>query len=542
MPDAQDMELVREFARDNSEAAFTELVRRHINLVYSVARRCTGNDGDAHDVTQAVFIILARKAAGLREKTLLTGWLYETTRFTAARLLRTNARRHAREQEAYMQSTLNEADNSAIWEKLSPHLETAMGKLNAADRALLVLRFYENKSGPEAAALLGIREDAAHKRVTRAIEKLRKVFAQRGVTISGTAIAGAVSANSVQAAPVALVKTISVTAVAKGAAATTSTLTLVKGALKIMAWSKAKTVIVASAVVLFAGGLTWIAPQWIREWRDSRINFQVEGTLNFSVNGKPGTHYNFTAFVKSDKWLIHFPIQTNGLDYQEDSFDGVSVYRYTQDTAVLGSNNSSSGIVEANDIPDLGGSTDQTTPVWLAYGSARYFEKVSGNKMKSFFFVNRRSPELQQGPYMEAEWKHSASPPFVPTYIYFQKLNYRYQVLQFTNFDGLSVPSEFLQEYFGIGRGITNEPVISVHGFLTKISKLNTDQNFRPQLDGSTYTEDRRFPGNAANYINVSTNWFSTNSPEWRALLKMYDAKAGGLVWPRNHVGMNWPN
>src|SRR5580692_3664319 len=68
MPDAQDMELVREFARHNSETAFTELVRRHINLVYSVARRCTGNDGDAHDVTQAVFIILARKAAGLREK------------------------------------------------------------------------------------------------------------------------------------------------------------------------------------------------------------------------------------------------------------------------------------------------------------------------------------------------------------------------------------------------------------------------------------------------------------------------------------------
>jgi DNA-directed RNA polymerase specialized sigma24 family protein len=89
MPDADDMDLVREFARHNSEAAFTELVRRHVNLVYSVARRGTGNDGDAHDVTQAVFIILARKAAGLREKTLLAGWLYDAAQFAAARLLRT---------------------------------------------------------------------------------------------------------------------------------------------------------------------------------------------------------------------------------------------------------------------------------------------------------------------------------------------------------------------------------------------------------------------------------------------------------------------
>jgi len=253
MPDAQDMDLVREFARHNSEAAFTELVRRHIDLVYSVALRCTRDDGDAQDVTQAVFIILARKAAGLREKTLLTGWLYETTRFIAARLLRTHARRHAREQEAYMQSTLNEAENSAVWEKLAPHLETAMWKLNAADRALLVLRFYKNKSGPEAAALLGMREDAAHKRVTRAIEKLRKFFAQRGMTLSGAAIAGAVSANSVQAAPVGLVMT-ATAAAAKGAVVGSSTLALVKGAMNFIAWTKAKMAIVTSVVILAAAG------------------------------------------------------------------------------------------------------------------------------------------------------------------------------------------------------------------------------------------------------------------------------------------------
>ena len=259
MPDAQDMDLVREFARHNSEAAFTELVRRHIALVYSVARRCTGNDSDAQDVTQAVFIILARKAAGLRERTLLPGWLYETTRFTAARLLRTNARRQRREEEAYMQSTLNEADTADVWEKLSPHLEAAMSKLAERDRALLVLRFYQNKSGPEAAALMGIREDAAHKRVSRALDKLRKFFTKRGVDSTAATIAETISANSVQAAPVALAKAVTAVALTKGAAASASTLTLIKGALKIMAWTKAKTAIIAGTVVLLAAGTTTIA-------------------------------------------------------------------------------------------------------------------------------------------------------------------------------------------------------------------------------------------------------------------------------------------
>jgi RNA polymerase sigma factor (sigma-70 family) len=243
------MDLLREFARTNSEAAFNEIVRRHINLVHSVARRCTGTDGDAQDVTQAVFIILARKAPGLRAGTSLAGWLYETTRFTAARLLRTNARRRAREQEAYMQCTLNETDPAAVWEKLSPHLETAMDKLNAADRALLVLRFYENKSGQEAAALLGIREDAAHKRLARALEKLRKIFAQRGMALSATAIAGAVSANAVSAAPVALAE-----AVAAGAlSGTTITTAVVIAATKIFAMTTVQKTIVTIAIAALAG-------------------------------------------------------------------------------------------------------------------------------------------------------------------------------------------------------------------------------------------------------------------------------------------------
>jgi RNA polymerase sigma factor (sigma-70 family) len=257
MPDANDMDLVQEFARRNSEAAFTELVQRYIPLVYSIALRYTRHADDAQDVTQAVFIILAQKAAVLRPKIILTGWLYETTRFTAMNFLTSKSRRQNREQEAYMQSTL--PDSRAEWELLEPHLEVAMSRLGANDRTLLVLRFYENKSGPEAAALLGIREDTAHKRVARAIEKLRKFFAQQGVTLSCAAIAGAVSANSVQAAPVALVKTISVVAVAKGAAASTSITTLVKGTLKLVTYAKMKLAISITASILLACGAATLA-------------------------------------------------------------------------------------------------------------------------------------------------------------------------------------------------------------------------------------------------------------------------------------------
>jgi uncharacterized protein (TIGR03435 family) len=254
MADANDMDLVREFARHNSQTAFAELVQRHLNLVYSVALRFTGNTGDAQDVTQAVFIILARKAAGLAVRTVLIGWLYETTRFTAFRLLRTQARRRTHEQEATMQSTLNESVPDHVWLQLAPHLEAAMARLAERDRTLLVLRFYENKTGAETAAQLGIGEAAAHKRTARALEKLRKFFTKRGVTLSSTVIAGAIADHSVSTAPVGLAKTVTTIAVAKGTAASASTLTLIKGALKIMAWTKIKMVAVVGVCVLLVAG------------------------------------------------------------------------------------------------------------------------------------------------------------------------------------------------------------------------------------------------------------------------------------------------
>ena len=248
------MDLMRAYSEHRSEPAFAELVQRHINLVYSVALRCVGNCEDAQDVTQTVFVILAQKTARLQHRTTLTGWLYEATRLTSRQLLRTRARRQAREQEAYMQSVLNDADSKTVWEQLEPLLEEAMARLSEKERTLIALRFFENKSVSETSALLGIQEWAARKRAERALERLRIFFTGRGVAVRAAVIGTVIAANSVQAAPMGLAKTTTVAALAKGAAASGSTLTLIKGALKVMAWTKAKiavvTVVVAASVVV----------------------------------------------------------------------------------------------------------------------------------------------------------------------------------------------------------------------------------------------------------------------------------------------------
>ena len=267
MPELDDIELLEQYARDHSEAAFATLVTRHVNLVYSTALRSVGNPHAAEEITQAVFIILAGKARGLSRRTILSGWLYQTARLTAANFLRSEIRRQHREQEAYMQSLMNEPEPD-VWPQIAPLLDMAMAGLGEKDRNAVVLRFFENKSLAEVGLVLGASEDAAKMRVNRALEKLRKFFSKRGVILPAALIAGAVSANSVHAAPVGLAITVTATA-AKGSAVAASTLTLVKGALKLMAWTKMKTAAVAGAVVLLATGTGVVAVKSVHAARSA---------------------------------------------------------------------------------------------------------------------------------------------------------------------------------------------------------------------------------------------------------------------------------
>jgi RNA polymerase sigma factor (sigma-70 family) len=243
-----DMALLREYARHNSEEAFATLVSRHVNLVYSVTRRQVHDPHLAEEITQGVFIILARKAESLGPKTILPGWLCRTARYTSANALTVQRRRQRREQEASMHYTLNEPEPDP-WRQIAPLLDGAMERLGQKDHDAVVLRFFEGRNFSEVGAALGGSENAAKKRVNHALEKLRRYFSKHGVVSTTAIIAGTLSANSVQAAPTVLAKAIATVVTAKGAAASGSTLTLVKGALKLMAWTNAKTALVTAVVV-----------------------------------------------------------------------------------------------------------------------------------------------------------------------------------------------------------------------------------------------------------------------------------------------------
>lgn len=236
MKDGQ--ELLAEYQVTGSEAAFREVVQRYVNLVYSVAFRLVGGDTLlAEDVTQTVFINLARKADGFSSAVSLGGWLHEHTFHLATKAVRSEKRRDAREREAAQMSMLQE-NSGAHMAQIGPTLHEAIRQLGAEDQAAILLRFFEQRDFRAVGQALGSSEDAARMRVNRALEKLHGLLSQRGVTLSMTALAAGLTTEAVIAAPTGLVSSIASTALlgtGSGGAALTS--------LKLMTISKIKLAI-----------------------------------------------------------------------------------------------------------------------------------------------------------------------------------------------------------------------------------------------------------------------------------------------------------
>jgi RNA polymerase sigma factor (sigma-70 family) len=223
-----DGELLRRYHDERSEEAFTELVQRHVNLVYFAALRRVGDDAHlADDVTQKVFADLARKAASLKDRSVLAGWLYTSTRFVAAQTVRSERRRRNHEQEAHTMHELHSA-SEPDWDRLRPMIDEAMDELNEREREALLLRFFENRPLAEVGAKFSLSPDAARMRVDRALEKLGRLLAKRGLASTSAALAAAFVTQSALAAPAGLVMKIAAGTLSQIGTSTAGTLTLWK--------------------------------------------------------------------------------------------------------------------------------------------------------------------------------------------------------------------------------------------------------------------------------------------------------------------------
>jgi RNA polymerase sigma factor (sigma-70 family) len=238
-----DQQLLSKYGDDRSEAAFAELVSRHVDLVFSAASRLVRDVHLAEDVTQAVFIAFAQNAQSLVRHPFLPGWLHRTTLNLATKTIRTDARRRAREQEAAAMNELLAGDTGALWESIAPQLDAALGELDEADRDALLSRYFQRHSAREMGQSLEISPEAAQKRVSRAVERLREILSKRGVAVGSGGLVAAVSANAIQAAPVGLAATIA------GIAAPTATAV----ALKTLAMTTIQKTIVIAALAAAVG-------------------------------------------------------------------------------------------------------------------------------------------------------------------------------------------------------------------------------------------------------------------------------------------------
>ncbi len=221
----EDAELLRRYATERSQEAFAELVRRRVDLVYAVALRQVG--GDAHlaeDVTQKVFADLARKAATLLDRPVLSGWLYRSAQYAASDVVRSERRRRVREQETNFMNEANaSADPATDWDRIRPLLDEALGELNEPDRDAIALRYFEGRAFADVGRTLRLTEEAARKRVERALDKLAGILARRGVTSTTAAVGAALAHQAAVAAPAGLAASVTGAAIAAaGGFATTA--------------------------------------------------------------------------------------------------------------------------------------------------------------------------------------------------------------------------------------------------------------------------------------------------------------------------------
>ncbi len=272
--------LLTEYANTGSESAFRELVTRYVDLVFSTALRLV--DGDAHraeDVTQVVFTDLARNAPELSRIALLGGWLHRDTCFVAAKLMRGERRRQTREKQAVEMNALNQPDPD--FEPIAPVLDEVINELADEDRQAILLRFYERMDLRSVGEALGSSENAAQKRVSRALDLLHSKLARRGIVFSAAGLASALAAQAIQAAPAGFAASVATKVLAGTAVAAAASGTAAKTAL--MFKLKIGGAILASLLLL-----GWASTYLVTGFSQNKPEFKVR------LGGTPGLKFTGT--------------------------------------------------------------------------------------------------------------------------------------------------------------------------------------------------------------------------------------------------------
>jgi len=257
-----DAELLAGYVREGSDAAFRELVQRHLPMVYGAALRQVG--GDAHlakDVTQTAFVALAGKARKLEGRGTLAGWLYLSAHHAAAQMVRTERRRKIREEAHAMQERLTNGDTTAEWERVRPAIDAALRELGEIDREAVLLRFFEGRPFAAVGASLNVSEDAARMRVERALDKLRGALARHGITSTAAALGAVLTSHASVVAPAALVAEIASAAALGGAGVVVSATIFMKTLM----------IAVSAVAVVAIGGALYQAQQAQRAATDAAL-------------------------------------------------------------------------------------------------------------------------------------------------------------------------------------------------------------------------------------------------------------------------------
>jgi RNA polymerase sigma factor (sigma-70 family) len=279
-----DRELLNAYSTAQSEAAFAEIVRRHVDAVYSTALRIIVDPHLAEDVTQATFVALAQNAPTLARREVLSGWLHVTTRNVAAKTVRTEERRRSREKEASLMHSESSAPDD-VWNSFAAFLDDALGHLSDADRDALLLRFFERQTAPEIAQRLNLSVEAAQKRVSRALERLRDLLAKSGCALPAAAIGASLSIQAVQAAPASLAASACGAAMTAAAVSAGSTV----GVLKLMLMTKLNAVCLGAAVV--AATIALYKAQEVSTWRGQAHALDIQqAALTEQVQRLTSTH------------------------------------------------------------------------------------------------------------------------------------------------------------------------------------------------------------------------------------------------------------